>query len=445
MRLAWFSPVPPDPSGIAAYTAEIVPLLDARLGAIDLYTDGPFECPSGRPTHSAQEFVWRHRRQPYDLTVYQMGNALCHAYIWAYLFRYPGLLVLHDAQLHQARALSLLRRHEPRLHDYLTELAANHPGAPENLGHLFAAGLGGTLFRFWPLVSLAIEASRMVAVHNTHLAGRLTAAHRGAEIAAMPMGVADPLGEGPPSAARRADIRARFGVPRDAIVIGAFGGVTPEKRIPSVLAALAETRERLPGVHLLLVGRPAEHYDVRADVEAKGLAGRVHVAGHVADEDLPACLAAVDVCACLRWPTNHETSASWLRCLAAGRPTLTTALADLGDVPALVALPGSADLTGDEGTAVTVSIDPHDEPIALPAALEALCTSGERRSAIGANARRWWEDHHTLEHMSSAYEKIVTRALASPAPAIDLPAHLLDDGTGTVRQVMAAFGLPDPV
>ena len=39
--------------------------------------------------------------------------------------------------------------------------------------------------------------------------------------------------------------------------------------------------------------------------------------------------AAADICACLRWPTNRETSASWLRCLAAGRPTIVTDLAHL--------------------------------------------------------------------------------------------------------------------
>ena len=42
------------------------------------------------------------------MIVYQLGNSAAHDFIWAYLFRYPGLLVLHDAQVHQARALWLL-------------------------------------------------------------------------------------------------------------------------------------------------------------------------------------------------------------------------------------------------------------------------------------------------------------------------------------------------
>src|SRR5579864_7335284 len=96
MRLAWFSPLPPVRSGVAAYSAELLPHLEAG------YDIDRFDEPH------AHEFVWRQRRRPYDLAVYQLGNAPCHDYMWAYLAAYPGLVVLHDARLHQARARHLL-------------------------------------------------------------------------------------------------------------------------------------------------------------------------------------------------------------------------------------------------------------------------------------------------------------------------------------------------
>ena len=67
--------------------------------------------------------------------------------------------------------------------------------------------------------------------------------------------------------------------------------------------------------------------------ERLGIAGRVHHAGFVSDADLPAYMQAADIGACLRWPTNGETSASWLRLLAAGRPTVITDLAHQPEVP----------------------------------------------------------------------------------------------------------------
>ena len=93
MRIAWFSPLPPDRTGIADYSAAVLPLLDAAGLAIDRFEE-----------RNAHDFVWRHRHAAYDLIVYQLGNAPWHDFMWGYLFRYPGLVVLHDARLHHARA-----------------------------------------------------------------------------------------------------------------------------------------------------------------------------------------------------------------------------------------------------------------------------------------------------------------------------------------------------
>src|SRR6185369_3923083 len=109
MRVAWFSPLPPVRSGIAAYSASLIPRL-AAIGAIDAFAEA-----------NAHDFVWMHRRVPYDLVVYHLGNASCHDYIWAYLVRYPGLVVVHDPRLHHARARQLLGA--DRAADYRREFA----------------------------------------------------------------------------------------------------------------------------------------------------------------------------------------------------------------------------------------------------------------------------------------------------------------------------------
>jgi glycosyltransferase involved in cell wall biosynthesis len=440
MRIAWFSPVPPNPSGITAYTQEILPLLAGQVGAIDLYVDQAhpgLPAHSGHLVHPVTDFVWRHNRHPYDLTVYQLGNASCHDYMWAYLFRYPGLVVLHDLQLHQSRALWLLRRLEPRLDDYLAELRANHPDAPPDLGYLVAAGLGGSLFRLWPMLTLVIRASRLVAVHNTRAADALAAAHPDAAIARIRMGVADP--DRAKCRVHRSRLRATFGVPDEAVLVGAFGGITPEKRIAELLQTVTALRDRTPPFHVLLVGQRADHYDVDADIRARGLEGRVHVAGYVPDAELPAYLAAVDLCACLRWPSNGETSASWLRTLAAGQPTIVTRLAALEDVPALVVENGA--LTGDEATAIAVAIDPVDEEASLPVALKRLVVNADLRRQLGENARDWWRAHHRLELMAGDYARVIETAAARPAPPCDLPPHLLDEGTGTARAILRSMAV----
>ncbi len=482
MRIAWFSPVPPDPPGIAAYSAELVPLLAPSFGAIDLYiktswppTDLDADeakrvdrvgtaraaatrwCTSSNTAiHSAHEFVWRHRRDPYDLIVYHLGNSTAHDYMWAYLFRYPGLLVLHDAQVHQARALWLLRRLEPRLEDYLAELQAAHPDAPAGLGHLFAAGIGGNLYRLWPMVGLAVRASRMTVVHNAHLAERLRRDCPGVEIRHVDMGVADPQrgtvpcfdstqGTVPSCDAAQGtvpSVRQRHGIPDGAVVAGAFGGITPEKRIPQLLEAVAASSRR--DLHVLLVGARAGHYDVDADVRRLGLEQRVHIAGYVPDSDLPACLATADICWCLRWPSNGETSASWLRCLAAGKPTLITALAQLRDVPALTVNADGVAAVSTNVEAVGIAIDPADEPRDIGYALDGLAGDTELRRTLGDNGRARWARLHTLTRMAGNYHAAVSEAVRQPAPEAKLPHHLLDDGTATLRHILAEMNVPEP-
>src|SRR5579872_769521 len=134
MRVAWFSPVPPVRSGIAAYTAELLPHVAADH-RIDLFDEA-----------HAHDFVWRARREPYDLVVYQLGNAPCHDYMWAYLAAYPGLVVLHDAKLHHARARQLLQG--GRADDYRREFAFDHPDARADFAEYAIAGLGGSIYYF---------------------------------------------------------------------------------------------------------------------------------------------------------------------------------------------------------------------------------------------------------------------------------------------------------
>ncbi len=448
MRLAFFTPLPPTPSGIAAYNAELLPHL-RHTHDVDVFVDRqPLADELG--VHDAHDFVWRHRRQPYDLTVYQLGNATCHDYMWAYLFRYPGLVVLHDAQLHQARALALTKRWMPRTEDYVAEVRANHPDAPPDLGYLIAAGLGGSLFAFWPLVRLVVESARLTLVHNRRVAAELIERHPTAAIEAIEMGVRDST---PQDSSAAAAVRARHNIPAEAVVVAAFGGITPEKRIPELLRAADALAAPHPELHVMLVGAAVEHFDVGAAIAQHAIhlraarfggqvGPRVHRIGFVSDADLGAYLATSDICACLRWPSNRETSASWLRCLCAGRPTIVTDLTHMGDVPTLD--PRTWRVVDAAGAGkrppIAVSIDVLDEDHMLRLALDRLVTDRHTREALGRDARAWWEARHRLEDMASAYERVLTLARGRAAGAISLPTHLTEDGTGHARKLVTDLG-----
>ena len=433
MRIAWFSPLPPTPSGIAAYSAELLPLLAARHGnEVDVFT-----------AESAADYVWKQRRVPYSVTVYQLGNASWHDYMWAYLFRYPGVVVLHDAQLHQARALALTRRWVPRRQDYVEEFRANHPEAPVDVANLVIAGLGGSLYHLWPMIRLVVERALITVVHNRLLMQDLQQRLPGGRFEHVAMGVSDPR-QHIVSDSQLAAIRLRHGVPHDATIVAAYGGVTPEKRIDVLLRAMGSLADRHPKLHLLLVGQSADHFDVMSEAARWRVADRVHLSGYVADEMLPVYLSVADFCACLRWPSNGETSASWLRCLAAGRATIVTDLATIGDVPTLDPR-GWQPLDTETYPArspVAVSIELIDEMHSLELAIDRLAMDAALRQTLGQAAHRWWEEHHQLDSMADAYQRVLHAATRAPQRSqAPLPAHLIDEGWSRAETIAREMGI----
>lgn len=438
MRLAWFSPLPPVRSGIAAYSEEVLPILRRRF-EIDVYDEA-----------RAHDFIWKHHQRTYDLIIHQLGNSLSHAYQWAYLTRYPGLTLLHDGQLHQSRALHLLQH--DRAADYRAELRFNHPEAPPGLSELIVSGLGGTLYYLWPMLRTVIAASRAIAVHDQHLAGTLRERFPDTAIDVIRMGVR-PFS---PAAGARTAIRRRHGIPENALVFACYGRVTGEKRIDAVLRALDRLSHSRPDVHLLIVGETSSDYDALAAMPAVPALRetRVTLTGFVADSALDDYLAAADVCICLRWPTAGETSASWLRCLSAGKPTIVTGLVQMAHLPRLDPRgwllldadggPGmsSMPLMNAAQRAVCVAIDVLDEDRTLQLAMSRLAADRALREQLGEHARDYWLREHTLERMAGDYSDLIDRTAGRPAPKRrELPLHLMGDGTDLARRLVDRLGV----
>jgi hypothetical protein len=274
----------------------------------------------------------------------------------------------------------------------------------------------------------------------------------------------------------RARVRARYGITDEAIVFGVFGALIPEKRLPQILAAMPFVVALEPSARLLLAGAPAVHYDVAADIAAHGLTDRVSMTGYLSsDAEITDHLAACDVSLNLRWPTARETSGPWLRALAAGRPTVITDLAHLGDVPALDPRtwkmnfaevrgprtedrrsghdspshlePRTSDLgppTSDLGPdPVCVSIDILDEDHSLRLAMRRLASDAALRARLGVAARQRWERQHSPAVMVADYRRAIADALSRPAPEApaDLPRHLRDMADERLRQLIAPFGM----
>jgi glycosyltransferase involved in cell wall biosynthesis len=424
-RIAFFSPVPPAPTGVADYAADVLALLAGRY-EVDVFHDQTAldadALPSACAVHHHSVFAARHAAQPYDGVVYQMGNGAAHDFVYGPLVRVPGLLVLHDLVLHHARGRMFLDSPEARAYARHPDVADAQAGAravlaryadevrysyPREADRLVAAHLGtvGDLLPYaYPLFRLPVESSRTVAVHNDFMASAVRDEVPDADVVRIPMPIEAPrVAAGAPEA-----LRARYGIAPSEFVVGTFGLATREKHVDTVARAVARAAALDAGVRLLVVGPVADRAALESQLGALGVAGRAIVTGRVPLADLPAHVELADVVAHLRHPSARETSAALLRVLAQGRPTVMADLEHLADVPADAVL--RADLTDEEG--------------ALLRAILGLRASPAWRARLGAAARAFVARAHAPAASAAAYADAIERASARPDPRRrDWPEH----------------------
>lgn len=368
MRIAYFSPMPPESSGIADYSALLLPELRRHVD-VTVVKRGAKRPPRG-----------------VDLSVYHIGNnPEAHGWILDALRRAPGAVVLHDFVLHHLVAGVTIGRRDG--HGYLDAMEREH-GV---VGRLLAHGvLDKRLPALWearpeefPLAGEVLSLARGLIVHSRYVEARARGAGFAGHIARVP----HPAWPDPGVAPAAID-----GEP----LIGVFGNVNQSKRVPQLLEAFARLRAEHPGARLLLVGATSPGFDLERRLQRLGLGSDGIVReGYVGETRLWELMAACDVHVSLRSPTMGETSGTAIRALTLGKPLVVS------DVGWFSELPSDA--------ALRVAVG-DDEIADLTAALGLLADRPDARLAMGAAARALAAGDHDVgrvaERQAAAFERI---------------------------------------
>ncbi len=193
-----------------------------------------------------------------------------------------------------------------------------------------------------------------------------------------------------PSADRGA-ARAALGLDREALTVGAFGRLDPQKGLDIYLEAVARLAPRHPGVQFVLAGYGPEEARLRERMARPDLAGRVRFLGRV---DNPAELYhALDV---LAFPSRYEGFGLVLvEAMACGVPTVA---AGVDSVP---------ELAGADRAALLVR---PENPEALAEAISRLLDAPERRARMAAAARERAQAFD-VRAMVTRYQDLYARVL----------------------------------
>jgi glycosyltransferase involved in cell wall biosynthesis len=180
-------------------------------------------------------------------------------------------------------------------------------------------------------------------------------------------------------------------------LIGCFGFLNMNKRIPQLLEAFASYRRKRPGARLLLVGGSGERFDVERRLERLGLTEGVERMDYVPEERMWSLMAACDVLVNLRYPTMGETSGSVIRALALGQPLLVSDVGWFSELP--------------DDAVLKVPVDDYEV-----ATIEAALTvAAEHGAALGAAARAYVEREHALPQVADAYARALEAAAGGDA------------------------------
>jgi glycosyltransferase involved in cell wall biosynthesis len=266
--------------------------------------------------------------------------------------------------------------------------------------------VGSLLPYAYPLFRIPVEVSRVTTVHNACMARAIGEELPEARVCLVPMPIEIPtLPEGSVKALRR-----RLGFDEHDVVVGAFGLLTPEKRIDTLARALARARPHLPRLRLLLVGPIPDRPGLEAILGRHDVGSLAVVSGRVPLDELSTHIAAADIVAQLRYPTARETSAALLRVLALGRASIVSDLENLAELPEQAVV--RADLADEEG--------------AVTRALLRLGADAPLRMRLGREARAFVASRHTPEHCIESWDEALAIAAAAPTPRTRAwPAHWL--------------------
>lgn len=384
MKLAYFSPLSPIRSGISAYSQDLLPYLADRA-EIDLFID------DYTPTHPiiAERFpiysrlAYGANRWAYDATIYHLGNHLYHEGIYHTFLQYPGIVVLHDFNLYGLVGGATLGR-DDRV-GFVREMGYAQGIESSQRAWRIVNGRETMEANDYPLNRRVLDLSLGVIVHSNYVRRLVTQRSPQSRSIKVNMGIPlSPL----PSTEARAKARQALSISPDDLLIASFGLVTPEKRVASVLRAFAELLKDYPHARYALVGEMAPGCDPAETVRELGLENRVIVTGYLPFADYQAYMAAADVAVNLRYPTAGETSASVLRLLAAGLPTLVSDVGWFAELP----------------DAVCRKVAPDKAEVeTLCQHLTQLASNAEARRSLGRRARDYVARHHSLEQAAADY------------------------------------------
>ena len=366
MRVAFFSPLPPAKSGIADYSAAVLEHLDKSV-AVETFTAKPAAFDAAR----------------FDICVYQLGNNPYHGFVYEMAMQHPGVVVMHEANLHHLIADLTINRND--WDGYVQEVGRNHGEDAREYAERYVRTRQRAPDYSLSMMRAVLERSRGAIVHSDAVGAELRAQGFAGPIAKILHGAWT-------APADRMSYRARLGLEERAPLIGVFGFLKPYKRIAESLRAFRKLVDIVPGARMILVGERHPELPLKSMIESLNLQPHVWHVDFAPMEDFNGYLGACDIVLNLRYPTVGESSGTLQRALGMGKAVIVSDVGSFRELPDEICLKTPVDSSEEE----------H-----LFEYLNLLATRPAVRNALGNRAREWAEQECSWEVVARRYAEFL--------------------------------------
>ncbi|ADH91039.1 glycosyl transferase group 1 [Ancylobacter novellus DSM 506] len=384
-RLAFISPLPPERSGIADYSADLLPALAEHYEIEVVVSQDDVSDPWIVENLPVRNVGWfRRNAGRFDRILYHFGNSPFHEHMFELLETIPGVLVLHDfflSGIQMYRGMNNWMQSVLHSHGVEGLAALARPDSEEHGVWTFPGNLS------------VLQNAAGIIVHSEwskRLAEQWYGADAARDWAVVPLLRRSADGDD----AARLEARRQLGLADDQLVICSFGDVTPNKLTVELVEAFASAVAKLgPRAKLVLVGRAGEAYSHRVEQLSRtfGLKNQVEVTGWVDADTYHRYQQAADIAVQLRTMSRGETSAAALDCMRHGLPLIANANGAMAELDA---------------DAVWLIPDQFEIPD-LAKALVRLAEAPDLRQRLGAAARALIADRHAPPRAARMYRDAI--------------------------------------
>jgi glycosyltransferase involved in cell wall biosynthesis/SAM-dependent methyltransferase len=299
--------MPPSKSGIADYSTALVAEMSKRA-EVTVFDSAE------RPFDPAL----------FDIALYHLGNNPWHDFVYDTALRHPGVVVMHEANLHHLVAHVTIRRGD--WDGYVAECEYNGGAAALAFAQRVRRLEVGPDYEGLSMTRRLLERSRGAIAHSDFVARETRQQGFEGPVATIPHGAWIPETD-------RLGTRHLLGVDENTPLIGAFGYLKPYKRIAESLRALRRLVKLDPRVKMILVGEPHPEFPLAQLIRTLDLREHVRVLGFVPIGKFVDYMGACDIILNLRYPTVGETSGSLQRALGLGKAVIVSDIGSFAELP----------------------------------------------------------------------------------------------------------------